>query len=215
MDKEYWNRFYEKPSVRAFPSNFANFVSGFFSERGTLIEFGCGNGVDSKFFSEQGWDVFASDVSLRGLEVASAVAPESADSSILRFDEVDVGTSSINTYLDQMKLDTAEKKPVVIYSRFFLHSLDESEFENFIVTSGKLGSSFYHAHEFRVPADEERWKTFSDHRRVFRKVEDVRDRLLMQFEGRVLLEIESAGLAVFGDEDPIVGRLIIDGRSAR
>ena len=61
-DIKYWNDFYKKNSVTTEPSPFARFISDLkLEDCGDIVDVGCGNGRDTLFFTELGFNCIGVD----------------------------------------------------------------------------------------------------------------------------------------------------------
>ncbi|MFT6302230.1 MAG: 2-polyprenyl-3-methyl-5-hydroxy-6-metoxy-1,4-benzoquinol methylase, partial [Pseudomonadales bacterium] len=61
-NKEYWQSVYSTSKVPTFPSQFSVFVQSWLNNNdANIIEVGCGNGRDSRFFHQMGHSVTVSD----------------------------------------------------------------------------------------------------------------------------------------------------------
>lgn len=113
MDKQYWQEYYKKRKAPVRPSPFAGFVlSQYVTPGDRLVELGCGNGRDARFFGEHGVRVIAYD---------------QASSEI---DELSAGNKLENVKYkpgDFTQLDDDSEGFDVVYSRFTLHSIKAVE----------------------------------------------------------------------------------------
>ena len=72
FDKElihHWDEYYKKDKAPSFPSPFALYVANKLSTQQDILEIGCGNGRDSKFFSSKGHHVTGLDRSGEAIEL--------------------------------------------------------------------------------------------------------------------------------------------------
>jgi tellurite methyltransferase len=110
-DEAYWANYYKTGAAPEEPSPFARFVMGNHVKSGeSMIELGCGNGRDARYFATQGVDVEAIDLCAPEIEElikANGHLPN------LRYK---VG--------DFTGLKDSSDGYDVIYSRFTLHSVD-------------------------------------------------------------------------------------------
>ena len=111
MDNEYWNDFYNKDIAPKEASKFANDIIEFLEKDKSLVELGCGNGRDSKFFSRNNIDVTAIDQS----EAVILKLNNTNKQNNLEFVCDDFVNSNL---LGENKFDYA-------YSRFTIHSITE------------------------------------------------------------------------------------------
>ena len=58
---QHWDEYYKKDNAPSFPSPFSEYVTNKLSTEQNILEIGCGNGRDSKFFSSKGHHVTGLD----------------------------------------------------------------------------------------------------------------------------------------------------------
>lgn len=117
MEKEYWNNYYKTQDVASQPSLFAKFVlKNHINSQESLIELGCGNARDAKFFAINNINVLAID------QCEKEIAFLSKDNSYnnLKFSCDDFTNLGNMGFFDN------------VYSRFTLHSIKEKE-ENQVI----------------------------------------------------------------------------------
>lgn len=201
MDKEYWNQYYEKNFNNKEiinPSSFALFCqNNYFSHsEKKILELGCGNGRDSLFFTRQGHTVSAID-----------------QSNTINLDQkkLSVIVSDFIKY-DYTKLENIN----VIYSRFTLHSISLEDEEILLKKiENKLDYGGIFCVEARTIKDplygignhisDTTYET--DHKRRFiDAMEFIRKIFNMGFSLKYF--IESNGLSVYKNDDPVLMRLI-------
>lgn len=199
---KYWDSFYAKRTGALKPSPFAVHVHGQIPEaRGfDLLEVGCGNGRDSVYFAQAGCSVTAIDTS----EAAIAACRDTHGDAALfvhgKVAEIGIRPGSFDA----------------AYSRFVLHAMtldEELDALKAIAEALKPGGRFFVecrsindplARKGEVLSPTER---IDGHYRRFIVADDLLQRVAdvgLQVESIV----ESNGLAVFGDEDPVVIRLV-------
>jgi tellurite methyltransferase len=127
--KRYWNEYYVTSKEFTPPSLFAlNIVESLIGrERIRLMDYGCGNGRDSFFFSKH-FEVLGVDISEVVIKENAAKAKEFG--SLVRFE-------ACNT---SQELDVLLRsfKPDIFYARFLLHAID-LESENVLLSSLAIG----------------------------------------------------------------------------
>lgn len=205
----YWDSFYAKHigllDAPRYPSQFAAFVANELANQancGMVIEFGCGNGRDSEFFANCGFNVVAMDAS--GSAIKACIA--SARGTRVKYLQKDVSEAR-ECIVDVIKRGV--NLPVIaIYARFFLHAITEKEQSQFIEMLGtELPSGAFAFFEYRTDGDELDRKEFGNHYRRFQPHKLVLQALESSgFE--VEYEIEGKGLAKYKSEDALVGRCI-------
>lgn len=123
-DTQYWNNFYGSDEARRLliPSQFAAFVAGELHGREIVFDLGCGTGRDSLFFSSIGHAVFGFDASAQAIERCSAEARRAGVSAA--FECLPVGHERLAGRLAEL-MATAPDADILVYTRFFLHAIDE------------------------------------------------------------------------------------------
>lgn len=206
----YWELFYaqnsRKPNAPRYPSQFAAFVANELATRansGLVIEFGCGNGRDSEFFANCGFNVVAMDASVSAIENCIASAASSRV-TYLRKDVCD----ATELVLDVLK--HSEKDSVIaIYARFFLHAITREEQKQFLqILSEVLPPEALMFFEYRTDGDESDRKEFGAHYRRFQAHKELLSSLSSQ-GFFIEYEIEGKGLAKYKAEDAVVGRCVV------
>jgi tellurite methyltransferase len=206
-DSAYWDEYYSHrhPGISD-ASTFAHFSAERMSSVSTIYELGCGNGRDALYFAERGHRVFACD--------RSHVAIEHLEQTVAGLSYRHRPTLVVG---EMGKLPDIPDPLDVVYSRFSLHAVSAEEasmalswtYRNlgpggrlFAEARSVLGSLFGLGVE--VARD-----TFlhNEHTRRFLR----REELVAELEqlGFAIHEcIESDGLAVYKDDDPVVIRVI-------
>tara|TARA_Y100000590_G_C15743369_1_gene1021118 strand:+ start:299 stop:925 length:627 start_codon:yes stop_codon:yes gene_type:complete len=199
MNKSYWNKYYSKKLGIKEQTSFAIHVLNMISTGDAILELGCGNGRDSFFFADHGIQVYALDQS----EIV--INQIKGDNINPRFICKDL--LSIN---ENFAYEINHG-----YARFVLHALNKAEAEKaiaimsmilpingyFFSESRSIKSSLYgkgHALEQDI------YET--DHKRRFLRKND----LIHQLESygfTIENVIESDGLAIYQDDDPVVIRI--------
>lgn len=198
----YWADYYAH-TVHAEASSFARFVHDRLGPAPvTVVDIGCGDGRDSVWFATQGRTVVGLDRAGVAIEHAREKA-EQAGLVPARFEVCDLADEvALAEVLSQ------EDDPLVFYSRFVLHAIDEptqSALQDAVDARARPGDLF--VAEFRTDKDEERVKAHPKHFRRYQSaagfLADLRER------GWVVdHEVESDGLAPWGDEDPVLCRVV-------
>ena len=198
--KEYWEGYYSSHRDPAGESPFARFVSGFLKPGDHLYELGCGNGRDSVFFAERGVNVLAFDqcdteiAYLNGEKANDHLAFEAGDFTAL-----------------------GDRDPVeCIYSRFTLHSValeEEKKTLKWSFDTLKEGGMMFI--EIRSVLDDlcGQGEQVGENEYV-----TTHYRRFVTFEGfvqrveeagfSILYKQEAKGLAPYGDDDPVVIRIV-------
>ncbi len=203
MDNKYWNDFYNKDMAPKEASKFANDIIEFLETDKSLVELGCGNGRDAKFFSKYNINITAIDQS----EAVILKLNDSNKQDNLKFICDDFVNSNL---LDQNKFDYA-------YSRFTIHSITEEEeiiLVKRVYNSLKSGGMFFI--EVRSVKDElyglgknvgRNAYIYNEHYRRFIIIDELVQTL--KKEGfKIISAKESNNWAIYKDLNPVVIRII-------
>ncbi|CAI9407772.1 class I SAM-dependent methyltransferase [Nocardioides sp. T2.26MG-1] len=203
LTEVYWADYYAH-NVHADASTFARFVQDRLGSAPlTVIDVGCGDGRDSIYFATQGRKVLGLDRAGVAIEHAREKAAQGGLDGA-RFEVCDLADGARLAEV----LDDAVDRPLIFYSRFVLHAVDvrtQAALLDAIDAQARTGDLF--VAEFRTDKDEERVKVHPKHYRRYQSaaafLADLRER------GWVIdYDVESDGLAPWGDEDPVLCRAI-------
>ncbi len=204
---KYWEAHYAEESTKSlYPSQFAAFCLNEMPYTATIIDCGCGNGRDSLFFARYGKSV----IGLDGSNEAVKSCKKQAKSLALQettFQIVDFAEPS-NCQKSKEALQELGRE-FTIYSRFFLHAIDESVEENFLnfcCDVGQSGGLIFL--EFRTSEDESQQKVEPKHYRRFINLNDFKQRVLDKGMSIEYCE-QGYGFAKYKTEDAYVARLIL------
>ena len=199
-NRDHWQSFYRAPDIPGFPSQFSVFVHSWLAgSELPLVELGCGNGRDAVFFHAQGRRVAVTDQVVGG--ALRDLASRCDDFGWVEGD-VEEGAAGLAGLVDF-------SEPVAVYSRFFQHAIDERQERAVLETlSARLHADSMLFFEFRLAQDEHRPKVFgTDHYRRFQSADDFRE-VLTEAGLECVYSCEGHGYAVYGEEDPYVGRFV-------
>jgi len=207
MHRDYWTRFYANRAtsfVPDEPSSFARWVLPQLSQD-VLVEIGSGTGRDGLWLAAQGKKVLGYDYAEPAVDMANAIAAERSLPAEFR-----VGNLYDVDDVAQVVGDVAAQHPDV-YARFLLHSLEADGRKNlFALLAGLLGENGGRAYlEFRTDADAELPHVLEDHYRAYLPMSEV-IALAEQAGLRSVYDLTGRGLAPYRDEDPVVGRLVLE-----
>jgi 2-polyprenyl-3-methyl-5-hydroxy-6-metoxy-1,4-benzoquinol methylase len=197
----YWDEYYKKDAAPSFPSPFAKYVANKLSKKQNILEIGCGNGRDSKFFSSKGHHVTGLDRSGEAIELCKRLY---SNESIEFF---------FGAVTDIEK--TNKKKYDLIYSRFVIHTMSMNEELEMLKTSyhllNKNGQFFLECRSINDPLSTtgeilSHTERIEGHYRRFIILEELKQRLI-QVGFEIIEAIESNGLANLGGEDPVIIRV--------
>lgn len=195
----HWGSFYSGDIAPKRPSPFAETVAAALSSGTRLIEIGCGNGRDACYFAREGHDVTAIDRSPEAVEAARA------EGSSARF---------LAGTLPELR-DELEAPFGVAYSRFVIHAMPLAEEEELLDSMCDIlapgGRIFIECRSIKDPMSRlgevlSPTERIHGHYRRFIILDELRERLTSR-GFRIEQEVESDGLAVFGDDNPVVIRV--------
>ena len=177
---DYWKNFY-KNYKNAEPSDFAKFISNYFTKNKLkLLDVGCGNGRDSYFLSYK-YNVTGIDKSTK---------PE--DKENCEFIQGDMVT------FDKSDYD-------IIYSRFTFHSIPDQLQEDLVKT---IKPNTYLCIETRSDKGLNTHRVHGDtHYRNLTNIDKLKA-LLEKYNFEILFILESDGVAIYKEEDPVCIRVI-------
>jgi SAM-dependent methyltransferase len=203
---DHWNSFYAEFGGLEDPSLFAAFVNKELLEQSLIIDCGCGNGRDSIFFANNGHKVIGLDSSSEAISRASGRAiAEGVDDNITFDNLIFSGDRLKSVSIPQLWGGL----PLVIYARFFLHSLTDrsrNDFYKFVCDLSSKGKVLHVFAEFRVHEDRNLEKHFGVHYRKFLELEEVLEEFT-SWDFEILYSEKSNGFAPYLDEDPVLGRI--------
>lgn len=204
----YWANFYAHAN-HAGGSTFFDFVSGRPDTPNVIIDIGCGDGRDSVAFGASGRLVTGLDRSHVAVAYATQHVEELGLADRVRFRDADVtDTESLSAMLREV-LDSSPDAPVLFYLRFFLHSIPEDVQDGLLGVINSLarpGDMF--AAEFRTDQDQARMHVHRRHYRRYQNGAAFGVALNEQHGFELLFEQESTGLSPYGEEDPMLYRVI-------
>ena len=202
--KGHWSKYYSSGVAPAAPSPFAEFVNGKIEPGSKLLEIGCGNGRDAAYFSREG-------------HVVSALDPSSSAIDACRQNDLAGQIKYFHGTLPEIVASLPSDFETV-YCRFVIHAMPITEEERLLSAVSAIlkpgGRMFIEcrsikdemARQGEIISPTER--IFGHYRRFIIKDEfEVR----LRTAGFKILEImEEKGLAIFGDDNPVVIRVIAE-----
>jgi len=197
----YWDKFYSKV-YNTLPSQFAIFVANEYKGNNTLIDFGCGSGRDTFFFSKIYKNVIGIDSSNKVIEKNILKKKEKhlnfINDDLLNPQKLE---KFINEKLSQSDLN-------IFYGRFFLHAVDENIENIFLNLFKNLNyKNNLLALEFRTSKDEFLEKEFNNHYRRYIDIKNFKKKL-KNFDIKIKYFTEGQGYAKFKSDDAYVARVI-------
>ena len=199
--ESYWDTYYKKQVAPTNPSSFATYVESRIQNNQKILEIGCGNGRDSVFFAELGHHVTALDRSKGVIELCK----QNYTGKSINF---------ISGLLPDINF-SQKSNYNIIYSRFVFHAMPLQEEINVIQKSFellKLGGYIYiecrsvNDPLFRKGELLSKTERVDGHYRRFIVLDELIDRLT-SCGFKIIKTTEGNGLAVYGDDDPVVIRV--------
>jgi adenylylsulfate kinase-like enzyme/2-polyprenyl-3-methyl-5-hydroxy-6-metoxy-1,4-benzoquinol methylase len=199
---QHWNQFYSEFSATQPPSPFAESVVASISPGSRILEVGCGTGRDAVFFQAAGHHVVALDESQAAISGCEAHYPDSGV-AFRAGRVVDLGSQFAGSF-------------DVVFSRFVLHAMTASQQQDFLAAVMTLlapgGRLLIEARSMNDPmallgeilSPSERHH--GHYRRFLRK--EALEAEVTSAGLSVVDLVEKNGLAVYGEEDPMVIRLV-------
>lgn len=197
----HWANYYSKMNVPLKPSPFARAVSEELPKSSTILEVGCGNGRDASHFARCSHDVVALDVSRTAIDLCRRTHNDLP----IRFFCTPISS------LDDEFMGSFD----IIYSRFCLHAMTESEEIEVLQSSFSFlkpgGRLFVECRSIDDPLARmgeviSPTERIFGHYRRFIIPEELASRLENAGFDLVSL-VQARGLAIHGDEDPVVIRV--------
>jgi SAM-dependent methyltransferase len=201
----FWEETYSENFVPETPSAFAEFIFDKFQKSEWVIEFGCGNGRDSFWFSQKGLKVYASDKSKIAIETCNA---KNQGDENLSFNTVHyANVSELEEWIHGFP---GKYESAFVYIRFLLHDVDESTETKILDGVAKI-SQFGVAGialEFRTTEDQDRPKLNRPHYRRFINLADF-EKDLEKRSLSIKFKTAGLGMAIYQTEDAHVARYIL------
>ena len=208
MDKKYWNNYYYKKNGVDFPTPFASFcMEKYFSKKLEIIEIGCGNGRDSKFFAQNGLIIHSIDQS----DIV-------INNNINQKKKTDYD-QNLKYYANDFTQCLADFSNIdAVYSRFSLHSINENQQNKVFQQVFKLlkieGLFLFECRTKKDPLFNEgeslsEDEKYTDHYRRFIDSHQVKNYLIEKVGFKLEYFVESNDLAIYNDENPVVARFVL------
>jgi len=198
----YWEKFYKNIRKKRLPqSRFANFVLKRINHNSTLLDFGCGDGRDTFFFSKY----LKKSI---GIDSCKYIIKENNLIKNKKIFFLNYNIKNKNLYPNLKKL-IYNKDNNIVYARFFLHSLTNTEIKFFFLIAKKIikknGRIFV---EYRTEKDKKNKKIFKNHYRNFINPKNL-ENILIELNLKSIFFKEGKGMAKYKNEDAFVARHII------
>lgn len=205
--KVHWANFYSRNRFTD-GSSFCRFVLERDDAPGHLVDIGCGDGRDARALAAAGKTVLGLDASPEGVRRARESAREAGLDERASFEVCDVtDLGAVERLLGSMT--GRADGPVGFYLRFFLHAIPEQAQDDLlrqVAASARPGDLLLA--EFRTLGDEGQHKAHGKHYRRYQDAEVFREQLGPRYGFAVEYFQESRGLSPYGDEDPMLCRVV-------
>ena len=200
----YWSDYYSDSrnnnTNHFIPSQFAAFCALEAKEIGVskLIDIASGDGRDSVFFAQLGFEVLSLEQSSTAVEI---IKSKSKDLHNLEAVQIDVTS-------EQLPQLNSSNDVSAYYARFFLHTLTELQVRKFFKNlSNDMHSSQYFFTEYRNEKDASLTKYTPHHDRFFYKSKFI-EMIAKGHKLRCIYEVEGRGFAKWKTDDADVVRQI-------
>ncbi len=204
----YWANFYAHTAYTS-GSPFAEFLLARPDTPPAVVDIGCGDGRDACAFGVSGRAVLGIDESVIGIGHAAQQAAALGVGERVRFQACDVADAArLRELLEAFRSETGNG-PVLLYLRFFLHAIPEHVQEGLLEVldaAARPGDGF--AAEFRTEADARGAKVHGRHYRRFQDGQAFGRLLQDRYGFAIVHEQEGTGLSPYGDEDPVLYRVL-------
>lgn len=206
----YWNSYYKDADriVQLVPSQFAAFVASEVPNADVVLDLGCGSGRDSIFFARHHPRVVGVDASQSAIQGCVARSEQLGVSDRASYFCEDIESPALAETLRSV----VGSQTVLIYSRFFLHAInEEAQHQLLTMARGLMGAGSVLALEFRTGRDAALKKETPGH---FRRYIDTAAFLqsLTQYGLEVKYFVEGFGYAKYKSDDAHVARVICTAR---
>ncbi|RLD72995.1 MAG: hypothetical protein DRI87_05080 [Bacteroidetes bacterium] len=203
MDKDYWEQYYKEHPSPGNPSPFATEIIKYLKPGMSLLELGCGNGRDAVFFAENG-------IHVTGIDQVS----EEIDFLNRRYSK-----NNLKFVCDDFtQIEKLNGLFDSIYSRFTFHAITEKQ-ENqvllWVKKNLRVGGLFFlevrstkdKLFELGDPVADEKYARITTHYRRFSDFDIIKQKII-DLGFSLIFSVEDANLAIYGDENPIIIRII-------
>lgn len=209
--KTYWDNYYtgldseiDGAMAPEIPSQFAAFILQEIKGHATrVVDFGCGNGRDSKFFARHGYQVLGVDGSREVTELCRSNMGPREEFINASVDDQDLPMIVRRIFPDDTLTTT-------VYARFFIHAIDDATQAVFLKSCLDLiGGDGRAAFEFRTDRDASQSKITPDHFRRFVSSMDFAQ-AATKIGFKVIYFAEGFGFAKYKNDDAHVARFILE-----
>lgn len=202
----YWDQFYssdQKMNLQP-PSQFAAFVASEYGSHPLFVDVGCGNGRDTLFFAQLGHETVGIDASDSAISLCQKSIPgdQKEKHPFIVRDVMDLQD-------DRALIESISSCRKVIYSRFFLHAIDEAEETAFFDFAFKcMQPDDVIAIEFRSHLDQSTPKVTQAHYRRYIHPDPLIANVLNDYPASLEYLACGLGMAKYKQDDAHVARIV-------
>ena len=205
--KTYWREFY-KQRHSLVPTQFCALVASEIASHSTIVDWGSGNGRDSLFFAAQGHRMTAMDLSTEAVKIGAHEAGMRGLHDKVSFLQGDLSSLPDVENIVRIARKKNDNGSLAHYSRFVLHSLDESEEDRFLAAlAGCMKPDERVFFELRTKQDADRYKHYPEHFRRYLDTDKFQLKLSDNLGFSVEYAVTGSGMAKYKQEDPLVSRV--------
>lgn len=208
--KHYWEQFYKDFSIKE-DSSFCKYVKSKIPRNMQIIDLGCGTGRDTLSFSREGYSTMGVDRSFEAIKKNNDcinVSNKNISFVVLDISEKEKLYDILKKEKNRAK---ANRNKLLIYTRFFLHSINKENEDILLETLYRtLSSGDIFAAEFRTIEDENSSKVYDNHYRRYIDSDTLLDELQTKYSFKVVDYLKGTGFSIFNGEDPYLARFIVE-----
>jgi tellurite methyltransferase len=212
-NKKYWDEFYKEARIQE-ESTFCKYIKNIFDKNTIILDVGCGSGRDTFSFAKENYDVVGIDRSKEAIRFNQSIK-EQLNKKVknIEFHTVDLSNPKLLSEIIIRLSNKAEleRKNLVIYLRFLLHSINEKTEEIMLTTlSNNLPKGSIFVAEFRTIEDKKLNKVYGNHYRRFIIAEKLLSKLKGKYNFSEILFVKGTGFSIYKGEDPYLARIIME-----
>jgi len=211
VNKEYWNNFYKEQKNLSDPSTFSKYIlENIDLSNSILIDVGCGTGKDIFYFAIHQIFSIGIDGSKEAIKINIENFNEDYKKHIFYCVDLSNREKTIQVFSEINELAVKNKKDIVIYNRFFLHSITE-EIEDLLldVMLNTIQVSCKVISEFRTKEDEVLDKIYGDHYRRYVDTNKLLSKFL-ELNYELIFFDKKQGFSPYKEENPFLARMILE-----
>lgn len=205
-NRNYWDEFYSTKNLNVESSSFSQseFIIGYSPEEYLVLELGCGEGADSRYFASRGFEVIGVDGSEEAIAKNKEITHPNVSFKCVNLSEEEELVRLLVDVNDKLQKNN---KKLLLYTRFFFHAITE-QVENLIIECllKIIKQDFDLISEFRTIEDYQLYKFHDNH---YRRYIDTNIFIKKMLENHFSLYqlVKGQGLSVYHGEDPYLCRI--------